>query len=769
MVSKLRNHSILFRKLLLAVAAPLLLLGVTELALRLVGFGKDTALFIEDHAHGGYRTNPDYTSLFFPPSFGLKLENFYITKEKPEDAFRVFVLGESAAMGVPEPGFGLTPQLRAQLKAKFPQKKIEVFNVSMTAINSHCVRLIAHETLRFHPDLLVVYMGNNEVVGPYGPGSAISDNVMSLGLIRASLWLRSTRIGQALQSLSALIMSRRSGSPEWRGMEMFSERTVTRADPRLKSIYANFERNLDDIVIAAEKRQVPVAVCTVAVNLRECAPFASRHLRELPTPQKQEFDTLLNRAKAHDITGSFTNARDDLQKALGIDPDFAEAHFLLARDLEKLGDPAGAKTHYLAACDDDALRFRADSAINAAVRRVARNHHNATLVDVAHELGSDPSSVGGLSDCRLFFEHVHLTWEGNYAIAALISRASFPASQPLLSSEQVANLVGFTPFGRLTQYLLMNQLTSRPPFTGQTTYAEDRSRILSYIHTLDTSLADSTTAKACVATLESVVRIDPNNSFPRFHLAALYLRLHDIERARELNKSIESLQPESPEHSVQKAYIEFMRGHASDAEMILSETIKSSPYYFQSYGLLAQVWSSTGRSAYGAEWFSQMIRRQPTSRVAHELRGQLLKGAGDQSGAEKEYRAALTSTPDSEGSLIPLVELLASQNRNDEVLALLLRAHEYNPKNSTVAAILEQIYEQQGDTSKQVEYMKAMAASGPVRPELFLDLGELERRLNRPEEARISYYKALARAKEEHDQVVEAGAEVALAAMPEAK
>ncbi len=161
-------------KLFLLVGAPTIFFLLLETGLRLAHSGRDTRFFIPDEKPGIYRTNPQYTGLFFPDSFGLKPLNYRLPKIKPTGNFRIFVVGESAAMGVPEPGFALAPQLQAQLHAAYPDKTFEVYNLGVTAINSHVILHIARQAVEFQPDLLVIYMGNNEVVGPYGPGSAVT-------------------------------------------------------------------------------------------------------------------------------------------------------------------------------------------------------------------------------------------------------------------------------------------------------------------------------------------------------------------------------------------------------------------------------------------------------------------------------------------------------------------------------------------------------------------------------------------------------------------
>ena len=60
-------------------------------------------------------------------------------------------------------------------------------------------------------------------------------------------------------------------------MEMFANNRLGYDDPARLRAYANFKGNLDDILNAAHQADVPVILSTVAVNLKDCAPFASIH------------------------------------------------------------------------------------------------------------------------------------------------------------------------------------------------------------------------------------------------------------------------------------------------------------------------------------------------------------------------------------------------------------------------------------------------------------------------------------------------------------
>ena len=45
----------------------------------------------------------------------------------------------------------------------------EVINAAVTSMNSHVARRIAKDCAAHDPDVFIIFMGNNEVVGPYGP------------------------------------------------------------------------------------------------------------------------------------------------------------------------------------------------------------------------------------------------------------------------------------------------------------------------------------------------------------------------------------------------------------------------------------------------------------------------------------------------------------------------------------------------------------------------------------------------------------------------
>jgi hypothetical protein len=75
-------------------------------------------------------------------------------------------------------------------------------------------------------------------------------------------------------------------------MEMFIHQQVAADDPRMERLYQHFKRNLADILDAGLKSGAGIVLSTVAVNLRDCPPFASLHRRGLSGQDKARWDEL---------------------------------------------------------------------------------------------------------------------------------------------------------------------------------------------------------------------------------------------------------------------------------------------------------------------------------------------------------------------------------------------------------------------------------------------------------------------------------------------
>jgi hypothetical protein len=194
---------------------------------------------------------------------------------KPQNTYRIFIFGESAAQGDPEPAFGAGRYLEELLKTRYPGVNFEVVNVAITAINSHVIVPIARECAHYQGDLWIIYMGNNEMIGPFGAATVFGAKAPPWPAVRLNLAIQKTRVGQLLMDLERKFKSRQNGPQVWGGLQMFLGNQLSPDDPRKTAVYGNFQRNLQDILRAGRDSGAAIVVNTISVNLKDCPPFAS--------------------------------------------------------------------------------------------------------------------------------------------------------------------------------------------------------------------------------------------------------------------------------------------------------------------------------------------------------------------------------------------------------------------------------------------------------------------------------------------------------------
>ena len=462
-----------------AIVVPLVLLAIIEVGLRVAGAGYDAGLLVPCTVKGTPAScyNLFFAAPFFPAGMVQTPRLYAIPATKPPGTFRIFVLGESAAMGDPDSAYGFSRYLEVMLRQRYPAMKFEIVNTGSVAINSHVVLPIAEGLANQRPDLFIIYSGNNEVVGPYGPGTVLTSSGMSMPVVRSSIFYHSTRIGQFVTKLG-------TQKQEWRGMEMFLDKQIPASSPLMKYVYANYERNLRDTIAVGRKAGAKVIVATVATNVRDCAPFASLHKDGLKTDELNSWSALVQQGDQMQAANNPGEALKQYLSAAKIDDEYAELEFRIARSYWLMSDYKSAREHFLRARDLDALRFRADSRINEINRAAAATSSDGVSVVDADKILSD-ASPDGIIGSDFIYEHVHLTPEGNY----LLARAMFqqiarglPAdaarsSNEVLSEADCERLLALTRFDRARLAAEMLGRLQKPPFTTQLNHSEQLFRM----------------------------------------------------------------------------------------------------------------------------------------------------------------------------------------------------------------------------------------------------------------------------------------------------
>ncbi len=461
--------------------APLGFIALLEVGLRIGGVGFPTDLTVSCTVKGrpAHCYNLFFSAPFFPPGMIKTPQVFAVPVEKSKRTVRIFVLGESAAMGDPEPAYAFSRYLEVMLKDRFPETNFEVINTGIVAINSHVLVTMAEGLAPYQPDMFIIYAGNNEVVGPYGPGTALASSRLSLPVIRSSIFIRSTRIGQ----IAARLFGRRR---QWQGMEMFLDKQVRADSDAMPLVYENFASNLNEIIAVAQRVGAHVVVSTVATNLKDCGPFASMHREGITPAALQNWSSLMQLGVQQEASNQYADALKSYSAAAAIDDEYAELEFRRGRSLLAIGDHADARQHFLRARDLDTLRFRADSQVNDIIRSVAKSKGPSVGLVDAEAILADRSTQGIIGN-ELLYEHVHLNPAGNYQLA----RAILPAvvdqlpkhlldgtvNASVMSEEQCERLLALTGHDRARVDNEVAERLLRPPFTNRADNADQLERI----------------------------------------------------------------------------------------------------------------------------------------------------------------------------------------------------------------------------------------------------------------------------------------------------
>jgi len=640
-------------RLLLAIVVPVLLLVLAEGLLRAGSYGIYPHFVIRGDQNGRtiYHDNQDIGTLWFSPGMTRAPVPFLVA-EKTND-LRIVVIGESAAMGDPAPGFGLAPHLEAVLHRRYPQKSIEVINCAMTAIDSSILVHIARDLAPLKPDAVIVYMGNNEVVGPFGPGPGDQSSFrLSADYARFSLWTRSLRVGQLMRRTWFRFVPLAEQS--WQGLGQFSNRTIAPDSIVLPIIHRRFEKNKNAIVSAIRSYGAEPVICTMATR-----PFWPPF----------------------------------------IGADEAERHYRRARELIELGDIEGALAAHGVSRDMDRLKFRADSSMN----RVLSGELNPGVITVDLE---QALNARWSEPARYFWDHVHLTPEGNYIAAVEIAKEleqkadafQLGPAQPVPSLDVIKQDILYTEWDRLNTAALMHSRLLRPPFTEMPDFPVLVGNVTKEISQLRDTITRETVEKIRDK-LQDAARSRPDDFALLGRIFRIHEELEEYTRACETAEAIARNWPHvrSTRNWIGRCLIRAGRIDEAIKQFEQSEipgTVRPRVVarieaasllaelgnYNEALKLLEQVLAMD--SAYAKAWYNQAL-----------IRGRM----GQVQESERDLRKALQFEPTMAEAFNNLGVLALKQNRNDDAERHFRQAVEQVPTHISALRNLAMVTMMKGD------------------------------------------------------------------------
>jgi tetratricopeptide (TPR) repeat protein len=718
-----------------ALGLPLLFLILLEISLRLCGFGYPTSFFVPAQAGppGTFAENPKFGWRFFPRRLARAPDPIRLSRSKPPGTCRIFVFGESAALGDPEQAYGFSRILLELLQARFPGTRFEVINVAMTAISSHVILRIAQDCVPFQGDIWIFYMGNNEVVGPFGAGSVFGAKVPPRFLIKTGLAIKRTRLGQLIDRWVQNVSAGSAETQHWEGMKMMLKEQVRATDPALQRVYDNFSHNLNDMLTIAEQAGIKSIVSSVSCNLKDCAPFASLNRMDLAANAKGEWQRLVDAGIGAQSRNEVDAALAKYRSAADIDKSSAALAFRTAQCYLAQGDGGNAREYYLRARDLDALRFRADTAINGIIRAVCARHADAAVRFLDSETVLTNACRLGIPGEECFWDHVHFNFEGNYRVACALAEQASALLPPqiqaralagahALTESECAERLAYTDWDRRGVLEEMWLREHEAPFTGQIDHDQLLARWLGQRAELDSKLDRGALVQA-TQTYQAALTHRPDDWRLHHRFGFLLEKTGDLAGAEQQWKRVVELVPDYIDAWFKLGDICARESKPEQAAAYYREVLRFRPTSPEAMNGLGLVMASQGRADDAAHWFAGALRADPHFAQAEVNWGLLLARRGQVDQAEAHYRAALRSDPDSSGAHINLANLLTKQKRNPEAIEQYSAAIKLQPSDATVHLGLANALEAAGRDSEALEQYRESIRLQPTLAEAHFNCG----------------------------------------------
>ncbi|MCL5280106.1 MAG: tetratricopeptide repeat protein, partial [Planctomycetes bacterium] len=390
-------------------------------------------------------------------------------------------------------------------------------------------------------------------------------------------------------------------------------------------------------------------------------------------------------------------------QAAEIDDSYAELQFRLARCYQRAGDYENARDRYVRARDLDALRFRADTRINQIIHEVAEQTKlpRVHLASVAEAL--DANSPHNLSGAEFFYEHVHLTFEGNYVVAKavleqlqpiLIGRLGdkVPSRGPLPTPRQCAERLAYNDWSRQeTLDMVLHGFIAKAPFTNQLYHKEQVAELSQRLKMLQAALTPQA-LKEIGEQYRAAIEKAPDDWRLRWDYGKLLAEdLKQYEAAAAQYRIVQQSVPHSYIGHDALASVLQARGDFEGAVAESKKELAIKPTAGAAYYRLGSCYRKQGKTDLARDCFRNAIRCEPDRVPAYVDLAELLLNGGKLEEAVQVCRQGLAVVPDSAWLHRNLAALLLKMGQRQEAAEEIRSALRLDPNSPQIRAIAERI------------------------------------------------------------------------------
>jgi tetratricopeptide (TPR) repeat protein len=428
----------------------------------------------------------------------------------------------------------------------------------------------------------------------------------------------------------------------------------------------------------------------------------------------------------------------EYKRAVQAKPDWAEAHYKLARTYDAQGDPANAYREYawtgdldptnvdaqvhagallLAGGDFEAARTRADLAVKASPDNVAANILLGNALAGLNETGKAVKQIDQA-----------ISLDPSYAPAwTALGAVQFIAGTREEAGIAFRKAVELAPRSTDARLALANYQWA----SGDTSAAE---RTLQAALALDQSNAGVHRALALLyLTTNRAPRAEPHfkalASEPggQLALADYYTGVGSRDAAMSVLRRVETGKDEADARAARLriASLEYAAGRKAEAYGILADVLKGAPKYEEAHIAKARMLLIDGKVDEADAEAREAVRLAPGSPSAQYTAGLTAVGRQDAASAEQAFATVLKLNPRAAAARLQLARLQLARGEAKGALETAQEASRQRPGDVDAAVLVSRSLRAQGDLGRAAHELATRIARTPDAAPLHLEMGWL--------------------------------------------
>lgn len=220
-------------------------------------------------------------------------------------------------------------------------------------------------------------------------------------------------------------------------------------------------------------------------------------------------------------------------------------------------------------------------------------------------------------------------------------------------------------------------------------------------------------------------------------LAKTNLKLQNPTEGLDWLLRAKRLKPGGVELKELEARLLLVNGNFDRAITTFEQAIKMNPKRTTTWLNLASAYALMNRPDEAVKTAREAVKIDPYDPAPHFALGRHMERAGNQVGAEAEYRQALARDANNAPAMIALARLLMDQNRRlEEARQMAVKASQIRTDRADAGTIAAWILHLQGDDRKAANELIKLVNASPQNPEAWQKLSVVLSNIGKPNESK---------------------------------